>query len=191
MPRSVVLGMDDLERKVGWVAAAVAVALAAIIAPHLLHNTIVTHHTARTATGCPANYHLVKGTCTWNEVTHPLDWLPQFLEILILAGVIALFTARRRRAFVAGSALLLGLALGTAGFPFILVGGWYIVRAFRLQKYGDATFVGSSRRAREAADARRATRRSQRGSKGPVSPSRPAAPSASKRYTPKKPSRRK
>ncbi len=184
--------MDNLERKVGYVAALVAAALAAVILPHLLTTTVATHNESLPTTGCVSPYHLVKGICTWDQVTHPLDWLPQFLEIILLAGAIALFTKRRRRAFVAGSALLLGLALGNAGFPFILVGGWYIVRAFRLQKYGDASFMGSSKRARELSEQRRAERKAQRAAGPTVGPQRrAAAPAPSKRYTPKKPTRRK
>ncbi len=184
--------MDNLERKVGYIAALVALVLAAIIVPHLVTTTVATHNESRPATGCVSPYHLVKGICTWRQVTHPIDWLPQFLEIIILGGTIALFTKRRRRAFVAGSALLLGLALGNAGFPFILVGGWYVVRAFRLQKYGDASFVGSSKRARELSEKRRAERKAQRAAGPTAGPQRrAAAPVASKRYTPKKPTRRK
>ena len=179
------MGLDNLERKISFVLGTIALVLAAILVPHLLHDTWVTD-TAKPLAGksCPTHYELVRGVCTYTHLTHPSAWLPQFLEILLIGLALIGFTWRRKRAGVAAAALLLGLALGTAGLPFILGGGWLIVRAFRLQKYGDASFSGSSRRAREISAERRAQRRAPTPST--PSPATRRTPDASKRYTPKK-----
>ncbi len=196
VPRSVVLGLDPFERSISFIAGAIALVLALLISPHLFKNTLVTDKLKPThLNSCTNGYHLVAGVCTRTRLTHPSDWVPQFLEILLVGLAIVGFAWWRKRAGVAAAALFLGLALGTVGLPFLFLGGWMIIRALRLQKYGDATFRGSSERAREQAKARRAGR----GARGPaaksstsadgVRPSTPPAPS--KRYTPKQTPRKR
>lgn len=191
VPRSVILGIDTLEQKVAYVGAFVAAALAAIIVPHLLKNTLVTDTAKLTAAKtCPTHYHLVHNVCQYTHLTHPADWLPQFLEIIILGAAVAFFAYRRKRAGVAVAALIMGLALGVAGLPFLLIGGWLVVRAFRLQKYGDASFSGSSKRAREMSQARKAARATRTTAPATDGSSR-NLPAPSKRYTPKQRPRRR
>jgi hypothetical protein len=193
------MGLDSLERGIGFVAGALAMVLALIISPRLFKNTTITTTSKllRNKT-CAATFHLVNGQCEKAVVTHWSYWLPQFLEVTILGIGVIYFTWRRKRAGVAVTTLLIGLAFGTVGLPFLLVGGWLIVRAFRLQKYGDATFSGSSRIARETAKSKRGGRstssakvRSGSSSKGAATSSTPSSPEASKRYTPKKQQRRR
>jgi hypothetical protein len=190
VPRSVVMGMDKIERGVSLIAGAVAMALAAIISPHLFKDTWVTDTAkpSKTKPYCVEPFHLVKAVCQHTHLTHPSAWLPQFLEIVVFGLAIIFFALRRKRVGVAFCGLLLGLALGTIGLPFLFCGGWLIIRALRLQKYGDPTFTGSSRRAREVAQAKKEGRpvRSKESASAAAS-SRPAAPpTPSKRYTPKK-----
>jgi hypothetical protein len=189
------MGLDNMERGISLFAGAIAMILAAVVSPHLFKNTLVTD-TVKHVKGkaCPAGYHLVVSLCEKTHLTHPSAWLPQFLEILIVGLFIIFFALRRKRAGVAVCGLLLGLALGSVGLPFLFVGGWLVIRAFRLQKYGDASFSGSSRRARELGQARKegrapATRRT-RGAKGATATKSAPVPAPSKRYTPKKPTRR-
>ena len=197
------MGIDATERKISFVGGGLALVLAAIFIPHLLHNTTVID-TAKLTTlhHCPTGYKLVNAVCQRPRIAHPSAYVLQFLLIIAFGAAMVLFTKRSKRSGVAVCALFLGLALGTFGLPFLFLGGWLIIRAFRLQKYGDATFAGSNRRAREKAIARRAgrttpTRSSAKGAsrsatrgstKGAIKPSGPAP---SKRYTPKQKPRKR
>ena len=190
VPRSVVLGIDSFERRVSFLAGAIALVLALVISPHLFKNTWVTDKLKPSHLNtCTAGYHLVAGMCARTRLTYPSNYLPQFLEILLVGIAIVGFAWWQKRAGVAAAALFLGLALGTVGLPFLFLGGWLIIRALRLQKYGDATFRGSSERAREQAKARRAGR-APRGASTKSAASSDGArqvtpPAPSKRYTPK------
>jgi hypothetical protein len=189
------MGMDNLERGISLFAGAIAMVLALVISPHLFKNTLITDTAKPSKTNtCTSGYHFVKATqlCVESHITHPSAWLLQFLEIVIIGLCIILFALRRKRAGVAVSGLLLGLALGSVGLPFLFVGGWLIVRALRLQKYGDPTFSGSSRRARETAKAKKEGRVPAPIKEGTGTSSKAVAPpTPSKRYTPKKQQRRR
>lgn len=189
------MGLDNLERGISLFAGAIAMVLAAVLSPHLFKDSWITDTAKPDKNGhCVKPFHLVLKICEHTHLTHPSDWLPQFLEILILGLVILGFAAARKRVGVAFAGLFLGLALGTVGLPFLFVGGWLIIRALRLQRYGDASFMGSSRKAREAAEARRqaggaapSRRRSAAADPAQAAAPRPATPpTPSKRYTPKK-----
>ncbi|MHB1089148.1 MAG: hypothetical protein ACYC19_10365 [Acidimicrobiales bacterium] len=189
VPREMVMGIDELERKASFVAGALAVILAGVLSPHLFKNTTVIDKLAPGKSNtCTAGYHLVGSMCEKVTITTPSDWLIQFLEILIIGAFILFFALRRKRAGVAVASLLLGLALGSVGVGFLFFGGWLIVRALRLQKYGEASFFASSRKAREMGQAKREARGTAtrtRGAKTPV-PVSANTPAPSKRYTPKK-----
>ena len=196
VPREVVLGLDLIERRASYVGSALALILAAIISPHLFKNTWVTDTAKPSAQNtCAAHYHLVNKVCSYTHLTHPSDWIIQFLEIFILGAGLFIFARLKKRAGVAVLSLLLGLALGVVGLPFLFLGGWLVIRALRLQKYGDATFVGSSKAAREAADQRRAEKRSgaPRAKRNDVDVTSTllTPPAPSKRYTPKQRPRRR
>ncbi len=195
------MGLDSIERKVSFVAGGIALVLAAVLLPHILHDTTVIDSAKLTKLHqCPTGFHLVNSACQRSRLTHPSDWLPQFLEIIIFGAVLVFFAFRAKRAGVAVCGLFLGLALGTVGLPFLFLGGWLIIRALRLQKYGDATFAGSSRRAREKARAKRGdrttstsrgtARASARGASKNAA-AKPSGPAPSKRYTPKQKPRKR
>lgn len=195
VPRQVVLGIDKVERSISFIAGGIALVLALVISPHLFKNTWATD-TLKPGklNACVNGYHFVtsSGLCSRTRLTHPSDWVPQFLEILLVAIAIVAFAWWRKRAGVAVSALFLGLALGTVGLPFLFLGGWLIIRALRLQKYGDASFRGSSAQAREMAKTKRSNRKTSPRDKASsnATPSAPA-PSPSKRYTPKQAPRKR
>jgi len=105
------------------------------------------------------------------------------------------FTLRRKRAGVACFAVFLGLGLGlSAGVVFLFLGVWLILRAYRLQKYGVAGMLASNRIAREGVTGRRESPTPNatiaRASTNPTSKAA-TPPPASKRYTPKKPPRKR
>jgi hypothetical protein len=199
--REMVMGLDNLERKFGFGGAGIALVLLLPFYSRLIKNTTITVTATPSKThACAKGYHLVGSLCSRSELTHPSYWLPQFLLFLVVGGAIAAFSFYRKRVGVMVSSFLLGLAAGTAGIIFLALGAWLAVRAFRLQKYGDATFRGSNIRARERAQERRDARgargpktRTSKSSKSPKS-SLPTTtsrtPAPSKRYTPKKTNRR-
>ncbi|HEY1653467.1 MAG TPA: tetraspanin family protein [Acidimicrobiales bacterium] len=114
--------------------------------------------------------------------------------ILCILGFISLW--RRKRTFVAFDLFLIGFAftlfIGLVGFVFILLGGWLMLRAWRINKYGT---TNSKVIARQTASrprgkaAREATPRST--GKASSQPGNRTPPTASKRYTPKAPARKK
>lgn len=197
--REVILGLDDTERKISFVGGALALVASAVFIPRLTKNTTITV-TAKyvKGTACPAGYHVANQTCEKALLTHPSYWLLEFILPLVAALIIFAFAFSRRRVGVIVASLMLGLAGGTAGVVFLFLGGWLGIRAFRLQKYGEASFAGSSRRARELGQERRAARqtpargkRAPRGSKAASVATKVKTPEPSKRYTPKKTVRRK
>ena len=191
-----VLGLDNFERTISLVGAGTALifALATIVEWARNAATIITQAPSKTNT-CAKGFHLVKTLC--QEVTHTSrsEWEVRVLFIAVVALCILFFALRRKRAGVACFAIFLGLGLGiSTGLVFFLLGAWLIVRAYRLQKYGDASFFGSNRVAKETGQAKRADRATRASAKNETAPAlskSTAPPSASKRYTPKKPPRRR
>jgi len=116
------------------------------------------------------------------------------LLLLCILGFLALW--RRKRTFVAFDLFLVGfgftLFVGLVGFVFILLGGWLMLRAWRINKYGT---TNSKTIAREAAARPRGRERKEAAAKasgkGPAKAGTARPPTANKRYTPKQPPRRK
>jgi hypothetical protein len=126
-------------------------------------------------------------------------------DAALLGGAILLFCLigfltlwKRKRTFLTFDLFLIGfgftLFIGLVGFVFIFLGGWLMLRAWRLNRYGT---TNSKLISREAAARPRGRDRKQvartTGAKGKTTPTsadrRP--PTASKRYTPKSPPRKK
>jgi hypothetical protein len=120
----------------------------------------------------------------------------------LLGGVILILCAigfaalwKRKRTLVAFDLFLVGFAftvfVGLIGSAFILLGGFLMLRAWRLNKYGT---TNSKVIAREAATRPRGRQRKEAAATASKAGSSPAAkkpPTASKRYTPKAPQRKK
>ncbi len=197
------MGMDDIERKVSIFGVVVALLVSIVPAyAWIKKSSLTTTQKPLKGTTCAATFqykdklklceHVLK-----NAQSH---WAIQFLFIFVVAFIVLFFALRRKRAGVACFTFFLGIGLGgVSGVVFIFLGGWLVVRAFRLQRYGDPTFSGSNKIAREMAKARRegrdATPRPSPSSKqtsAPAVPSGPAPPPAlSKRYTPKQKPRKR
>jgi hypothetical protein len=196
-----VLGLDNLERGISLFGASVGLVLALVTAIEWVRNIPVvnTQKPSKTKT-CPAPYHLTKTKLLCEQIvrTTRSEWEVKFFFILLVSLCVLYFALRRKRAGVACFAVFLGLGLGIeSGLVFFFLGVWLIVRAYRLQKYGTATMLGSNRVARDMAVARKEGRTfkadssSDPNSTSKSTPTKPTAPEASKRYTPKKPPRRR
>lgn len=180
VPREVVLGLDIFEFRISIFAAVMALVLAILNLIEWIRNSPITN-TAKydAAKGCPTGYHHFGTQCLQTLTSVRGRWAFQFFLIFIAALLIFFFAWRRKRYGVVFASLVLGL-LGSAGLVFLFLGAYLLVRAYRLQKYGDASFFGSNRVARERGQARRS------GAPNPATPDRGAsAPTPSKRYTPK------
>jgi hypothetical protein len=201
-PRAVVLGLDNLERGISLFGASIAFVLALVTAIEWVRNIPVIN-TVKHVKGkaCPAPYKLVSSLCEQKVITSRSEWEVKFFFILLVAACILYFALRRKRAGVACFAVFLGLGLGIeSGLVFFFLGVWLIVRAYRLQKYGTPSMLGSNRVARDMSTARKEGRTfkppssddsSSSSSSSKSTPTKPTAPEASKRYTPKKPPRRR
>jgi hypothetical protein len=115
--------------------------------------------------------------------------------ILLLCAIGFLALWKRKRTLVAFDLFLVGFAftlfVGLIGFAFIVLGGWLMLRAWRLNKYGTTNSKAIAREAaaRPRGRARKEAARST--SKTNASPGARKPPTASKRYTPKAPTRKK
>jgi len=193
----VVLGLDNLERGISLFGSCIALVLALVTAIEWARNlpTITTNKYVASK-GCTKAYPKHVGEfCEHVLRTTRSEWEVKFFFILIVALCLLFFTLRRKRAGVACFAVFLGLGLGLgSGLVFLFLGVWLIVRAYRLQKYGVAGMLSSNRIAKELGDAKREGRSPKvatesDGAAATVKPATP--PSASKRYTPKKPPRKR
>ena len=117
------------------------------------------------------------------------------LVILVLCAIGFAALWKRRRTLVAFDLFLLGFAftlfVGLLGFVFILVGGWLMLRAWRLNKYGTTNTKAIAREAAARPRGRQRKEEARTASKAAASPGARKPPTASKRYTPKAPPRKK
>jgi hypothetical protein len=120
----------------------------------------------------------------------------------LLGGVILLFTAlgflalwKRRRTLVAFALFVIGLAFTVfilpIGFAFIVLGGWLMLRAWRISKYGttDSKVIRRVAATQPRGKARKEAAKAPSKTASGEATRRP--PTASKRYTPKAPARKK
>lgn len=190
--RAAVLNLDATERKVGLIGAGLAAVLAVVAAgPGVIHpkTTLVTQNIAALKNhACIAGFTYDKSTkqCTGKGTLSFDHWIVEL--VLLLALALAIFVATRygRRGPVGFTLLLAGLAfesyLGILGVAFIAGGGWLLIRAWRVQRYGSPTASKANptgERRPPAARTERPTRAKK--AKGPER----KGPTASKRYTPK------
>jgi hypothetical protein len=129
-------------------------------------------------------------------------------DALLLGGAILVFSIlgfialwKRKRTMVAFLLFLVGLGIGYTiffvGLIFILLGGWLMLSAWRINRYGTTNSkmirqeVASRPRGKGARTAPASTSRSRSSGKSSTPPGARKAPTASKRYTPKAPPRKK
>jgi hypothetical protein len=115
--------------------------------------------------------------------------------VLCVIGFLALW--KRKRTIVVFDLFLVGFAftlfIGLVGFLFILLGGWLMLRAWRINKYGttNAKAIAKETAARPRGRERRDAAKSTATSKSPAKAGERRPPTANKRYTPKAPPRKK
>jgi len=119
-------------------------------------------------------------------------------DALLLCGAVLLFNVlgavavhRRKRTMLAFIFFIVGLALTiinpVLGFALVALGGWLMIRAYRIQKYGTA----NAKQVARAAATRPSRKQRQQAAKAPPKPTGHAPPKANKRYTPKAPSKKR
>lgn len=115
---------NDKERLIGLVAAPIAAAIAFLVT------------SAQIANDPPA--HLKSGAVDKLHVAPSLYY--ELGAMLVVLAVVVLVAAMMRKRFVTGAALALyGLGVFNLhywgfGFPFVLAGAWYLVRAYRVHQ---------------------------------------------------------
>jgi hypothetical protein len=129
-------------------------------------------------------------------------------DAVLLMAAILVFCAggffalwKGKRTLVTFSLFLIGfgftLFIGIIGFAFILLGGWLMLRAWRLNKYGStnakvvAREAAAGRKASRESGGRRGSRETARATKTTSTVDGRKPPTANKRYTPKAPPRKK
>jgi hypothetical protein len=196
VPREVVFGIDQTERKVSLFGVALALVISLFsLFSWIKKSPVITTQKYVKGKTCPSAFHKHVGDfCEHILKASDSYWATRFLFIFVVALLVLFFTLRRKRAGVACFSVFLGIGLGVAGVVFVFLGAWLIVRAFRLQRYGEASWSGSNRAAKEMAQAKKEGRsptpKSSAAAVAPA-PGPVAPPTASKRYTPKQKPRKR
>jgi len=111
------------------------------------------------------------------------------LVLLCIGGFVAVW--HRKRTLVSFDLMLVGfgltLPLTFLGFGYIVLGGWFMLRASRINRYGTT----NTKLIRTQAAARPRGRDRKEATKAASQPGVRKPPAASKRYTPKSPPRKK
>ena len=115
------------------------------------------------------------------------------MTFLVLSIGLLIFIRLKKRAALIVIGFILGFAGGnvTVGIVPVAYAAWLLLRAFRLNRYGDPSFAGSSRMAKEQAKARREGRVIETTTTSEVIAGPRTPPPPSKRYTPKKKPRKR
>lgn len=199
--RARITQIDPVERKVGLVAAALAAVFALVYTvPYMVSRISVATTVKPVHKTCTHGYTYVASTNTCNTV-YPASHYTFPLVLWLLFAVAIYVTVRiGRRAPMAFAVVLTGLAFGTViiMLPYVVAGGWLLLRAYRTQKYGAPTAKApvegyvrppprSARTGGGSAGAngtRNTTRRRRQNEPEPETTVR-RPPTASKRYTPR------
>lgn len=140
---------DDQERLIGLSLAPLAGVIAILVAAHQLAN----NPAATLSGGRPNPAHVSVA------LAHELE-----LVLLALAVVILVTSLLRRRLYTGIATALYGLAIFNLhwwgfGIPFVLVGAWFLVRAYRAQQAYKAALTGDGGKRPGGAPPPRASRR--------------------------------
>src|SRR6185437_13957186 len=148
--RQMINQIDGTERKIGYAAAALAAVLTvAYNVPFMVSRITVETTVKPTGHTCADGYryttHGAGQAATCNTI-FPVSHYAWYLVVLLVFSAGIFITVRiGRRAPLAFAMVLTGLALGSllgntiAVLPFIVAGGWLLLRAWRSQKNGSPT----------------------------------------------------
>jgi hypothetical protein len=118
------------------------------------------------------------------------SWILVYGAVLLFCAIGFIGVWKRKRTLVIFSIMISGFAItefsAPIGFAFIVLGGWLLLRAYRLQRYGTANARGVARVA-----ATRPPKQNRKAAAAAAKSTTPKPPSANKRYTPKAAPRRK
>lgn len=200
--RARIVGVDPAERKVGIAAAILGLVLALYAnVPPMTTKTVVPWATSPPkGKTCALGLTYVARTKTCNGIYPPSHYVLPLIVSLVLALAIYVTVLIRRRAPLAFTMVMTGLAFGSLFvlLPYGFAGGWVMLRAWRSQKYGSPSAKtpvtgwtappprGSTRRAKSSAP-----RSGRRGKGADSTPTSRKPPVANKRYTPKSPPKKK
>jgi hypothetical protein len=202
--RARITGVDPTERKLGIAASLLGIALAIYAnLPYMVSKTSVLTTVKPKNKTCAhvvgiANLHYVASTKSCDGVYPASHYVLPLVVSLVLATAIYVTVRIRRRAPLAFTMVMTGLAFGSLFVlvPYGVAGGWIMLRAWRTQKYGAPTAKtvltgwtppaprGTTRRAKSTAP------RSRKGKAAETATTR-KPPAANKRYTPKSPPKKK
>ena len=190
--RQQVVGLDKLERNLGYFAAFIAFVSSSLAFKNYVSGKATSYiQTAKPSAKhlCQSGYHLNNAIATCEKVitqTHAY-WTFQFWGLFGMSLLVAFAAWRANRPMLIVVSLLVGVIAGAAGLLFIGGAAWLLIRAFRLQRYGNPTFKGANNVARSRAQNR--PPRQKRGAAAEAVVTKPT-PTPSKRYTPKKRNKR-
>jgi hypothetical protein len=197
--RAYIRSVSATERR--WVNIALYLALfgGIIITGYVASGHGTTTQTLKLTGGLPWSV----GTHT-QKVSISQSWIILGVIVVVLAGIGLAALRYQKRSLVTFSLLLLGLSFTPFFQPFglaiLFVGGWMLLRAYRVQKHGVPSGKAAARAsAQKRAERRSGTTSSKSTSRAPAAKAasrstarKPAAqsgdrrtPTASKRYTPK------
>ena len=202
--RARIVGVDPTEKRVGIAASLLGVALAIYVnVPDMVSKTSVVTTVKPTGKTCApvlgiTDLHYVASTSSCDGIYSASHYVLPLIVSLVLATAIYVTVLIRRRAPLAFTIVMTGLAFGSllVLVPYGVAGGWIMLRAWRTQKYGSPTARtamtgwvappprGTTRRARSTAP------RGRKGKEAATTTTR-KPPAANKRYTPKSPPKKK
>ena len=224
--------IDPTERKIGLGGAALAAVIGLFtFVPYIDNPRSAPHPTSSVIKGhtCASGYtyQKVSGryTCVdLNAHYAAAHWVPDLVIVLLFALAVFVTVRIGRRAPLAFALLMTGFALEAVvqtvlAIPFVFAGGWLVVRAWRVQKYGSPTASAARRKAAAGGSNTTSTGKGGSGAAAggttarPSKPAKPTGrpasgrrskktaevvgangrpkPTASKRYTPKAPPRKR
>jgi hypothetical protein len=168
--------LDPLEVKVSFWALAVATVVSVAIPAYILAAHKVTKRGSQSITVGP-------------------DAILLYSAILLFCviGFIALW--KRKRTILSFDLFLIGfgltVSLTVVGFVYIFLGAWFMLRAWRINKYGTTNAKVIAKQAAARPRGRERKEAAKASGNAPVKAGGPRAPTANKRYTPKAPPRKK